>query len=271
MSMGLIRPAAVSSALEPQLANYNSTVVYTQRRLVLDRTEVVIHSDDIYAPVGLLRILQCHTEPKPAASPPHPPLTPLVLPPAGARLLAEAERGKGTAAGEQPLPPSPQLAPGALLLLPRPRVWCQGRQLFVSGFSCPGPATSTPDNAAARQVTLCLEALSRALEAEGSSLEDVVFVHLYLRNVARDFASANAAYCAAHFLAAHPPSRSCVEAPLLLPPGVEVSLDAWALRGSGAAMRGGDFRKRAVLHVRSLSGWAPLCIGPYSQANLLGA
>ena len=42
-----------------------------------------------------------------------------------------------------------------------------------------------------------------------------------------------------------------------------------ALAGSGAAMDTGRFQTRQVLHVKSLSGWAPLCIGPYSQANLL--
>lgn len=232
---------------------------------MLDRTEVVIHSDDIYTPVGLLRILQCHTEPKPSAvassSPSSSPLALLALPPAGARLLAAA----GVPGGNRPLP----LAAPGLPLLPRPRVWRQGRQLFVSGFSCPCPPPLPPGDAAAQQVTLCLEALGRSLAAEGSSLEDVVFVHLYLRHVAQSFAAANAAYCAAPFLAAHPPARACVEAPFLAP-GVEAMLDAWALRGSGAAMRRGDFRERQVLHVRSLSGWAPLCIGPYSQANLLG-
>ena len=25
-----------------------------------------------------------------------------------------------------------------------------------------------------------------------------------------------------------------------------------------------------VLHVKSMSEWAPMCIGPYSQANMLG-
>lgn len=31
---------------------------------VLDQTEVVIHSDDMFAPVALLRVLKCHAEPK---------------------------------------------------------------------------------------------------------------------------------------------------------------------------------------------------------------
>lgn len=28
-------------------------------------------------------------------------------------------------------------------------------------------------------------------------------------------------------------------------------------------------KRREVLHVKSLSEWAPLCIGPYSQANII--
>ncbi|CAN0532556.1 unnamed protein product, partial [Ectocarpus sp. 12 AP-2014] len=34
------------------------------RKLVLDETMVVNHSDDMFAPVGLLRVVKCHTEPK---------------------------------------------------------------------------------------------------------------------------------------------------------------------------------------------------------------
>lgn len=31
---------------------------------VLDETAVVNHSDDMFAPVGLLRVVKCHSEPK---------------------------------------------------------------------------------------------------------------------------------------------------------------------------------------------------------------
>ena len=59
-----------------------------------------------------------------------------------------------------------------------------------------------------------------------------------------------------------------------LPHGVEVALSASFLRGSYAAMQSKALSPllnhhpvRQVLHVKSLSQWAPLCIGPYSQAN----
>ncbi|CAB1108934.1 unnamed protein product [Ectocarpus sp. CCAP 1310/34] len=49
-------------------------------------------------------------------------------------------------------------------------------------------------------------------------------------------------------------------------------LDLVALRGSGEALakEGAACAQRQVLHVRSISSWAPVCIGPYCQANTLG-
>lgn len=46
-----------------------------------------------------------------------------------------------------------------------------------------------------------------------------------------------------------------------------VALDAVFLKGSHAAVTNGLGNVRQVLHVQSVSEWAPLCIGPYSQAN----
>ncbi|CAN0334056.1 unnamed protein product, partial [Hapterophycus canaliculatus] len=72
------------------------------------------------------------------------------------------------------------------------------------------------------------------------------------------------------FQGENPPSRSCVAVPL--PPGCFVMLDVIALRGSGEALarEGAACSQRQVLHVRSISSWAPVCIGPYCQANTLG-
>ena len=56
-------------------------------------------------------------------------------------------------------------------------------------------------------------------------------------------------------------------------------LDAYAVRssGAGASCNGAVDDKfhnglsRDVLYVRSLSEWAPVCIGPYSQSNTIRA
>ncbi|CAN0159193.1 unnamed protein product [Ectocarpus sp. 4 AP-2014] len=83
------------------------------------------------------------------------------------------------------------------------------------------------------------------------------------------FSAVNEEYCK-WFEGENPPSRSCVSVPL--PPGCFVMLDLVALRGSGEALakEGAACAQRQVLHVRSISSWAPVCIGPYCQANTLG-
>ncbi|KAG5176959.1 hypothetical protein JKP88DRAFT_202739 [Tribonema minus] len=214
------------------------------RRLVLDETEVVMHSDDMFAPVALLRVVRCSTADKMAeererdaqamASIGHPDL----------RAAAELEQLLADSSGH----------------------------IHVSSITCPPDslpsATSAGDAAAAAaaQAIAALRALAAALAAHDASLADVVFVHLYLADMAH-FAAVNAAYAAAFEpAAAAPPSRACVQA--RLPPPYAVMLDCVAQRGSAPRPRG-PAQDRATLLVRSLSPWAPVCIGPYSQANCL--
>ena len=68
---------------------------------------------------------------------------------------------------------------------------------------------------------------------------------------------------------ANPPSRSCVSIPL--PRGVAVAADVMFLQGSMFNMTNNPINtlQRKVLHVQSVSTWAPLCIGPYSQAQTI--
>lgn len=265
---------------------------FFKRRLVLDDTEVVIHSDDVYTPVGLLHIHRCHAEFKEESSPTetskgNEPNRCLVLPLEVAIVRSLADGGPSTSAeslGSQACAVAPGKRARKWRIRPQPHVWRQGRVLNISGYCVPTPrihfqgADSSTHGEAAGQMRLCLEGVQRVLLEHGLSLHDVVVVHLYLRSMA-SFAAVNAEYCRAPFHPHHPPSRSCVELPLARPyddeeacrrwEEVEVLLDVMALAGSGAAMDAGSFQPRQVLHVKSLSGWAPVCIGPYSQANLL--
>ena len=70
-------------------------------------------------------------------------------------------------------------------------------------------------------VTAADRAPSAELRKHGVSLQDALFVHLYLASMA-DFPAANAAF-ARHFAAVNPPARACVEA--CLPPGSPVAVD----------------------------------------------
>lgn len=96
------------------------------------------------------------------------------------------------------------------------------------------------------------------------TLEDVCFVHLYVRDM-DSFAQLNTAY-ARFFGQRMPPSRSCVEVAAL---PARVLVDCVGVRGSGESKLLATRVVRDVLHVTSLSAWAPNCIGPYSQANIL--
>jgi len=122
--------------------------------------------------------------------------------------------------------------------------------------------------------------------------KDVVFVHLYLSSISH-FSQINSFYKET-FGTILPPSRSCVAVGKnVLPNGRRVMMDCLVQRGSGEYMRiapdvklealttlsvgNQKFIKehkanlhhklRSTLHVQSVSHWAPICVGPYSQAN----
>ena len=277
---------------------------FFRKRIVLDEVEVVMHSDDVYAPVGLLEIRKCHTKEKEkevGGRWEEVSLSSSILTPAcgGERLrelLMVAARGENGGDGEcdsSKLTSRIGRRKQAGYLRPLPHTWRQGRQLNISGLCVPTSIVTTTNEdggvekaataatTAATQMKLCLDLLQHTLHSQGLSLHDVVFVHLYLRHIST-FAAVNAIYCQAPFHPSHPPSRSCVQVPFAPPPPpsskhtpthththIEVMLDAMALAGSGGSMDEGRFQDRQVLLVKSLSGWAPLCIGPYSQANTL--
>ena len=103
-----------------------------------------------------------------------------------------------------------------------------------------------------------LKRVQATLAVEEMTLEDAVFVQLYLNDM-RLFAAANRVYCA-FFPNRDPPSRACIQ----LSQTSSCTISILALRkakASGASKR--------VLHVQSISHWAPSCIGPYSQATSL--
>lgn len=125
--------------------------------------------------------------------------------------------------------------------------------------------------------------LKTALETHQATPQDVMFVHLYLSEISH-FATINAHY-QKFFGILLPPSRSCVAVGSgVLPGGRRVLLDCMIQIGSGEYIRSSGStsnpytiaahatttsRLRDVLHVQSISHWAPVCVGPYSQVNTL--
>ncbi|BDA44893.1 probable diphthine-ammonia ligase at N-terminal half [Coccomyxa sp. Obi] len=117
---------------------------------------------------------------------------------------------------------------------------------------CNADSGLNPGQRVQRALHAALDAIERELASHGLSLAAALFVHLYLARM-EDFGAANAAY-GHHFPAVSPPARACVQAQL--PPGVDLMVDVLLTH---------DVALRRVLHVQSISCWAPSCIGPYSQ------
>jgi diphthine-ammonia ligase len=280
------------------------------KRLVLDKTVLVMHSDDMFAPVGLLQVVQCHAEPKQdAAAADDAAALGAVLcadETAAGELLAcrteiaddvdddIADSIAATATTMNGSSVSTAQQPAALQWLPH--VYESSAHLHVSAVMCPSVVTTAADSftAAAAQMTQCFALLTAALAQYSCDLHDIVFTHLYLADMGH-FAAVNAAYSAAFAATTStssstdsssssssssseaaaaertPPSRCCVQA--ALPAPCLVMLDCIAQRSSGSALlhSAADVSDRGALHVRSLSSWAPLCVGPYSQANTLAS
>ena len=213
---------ALSPPLSPPLS-----LATTQ---VLDETVVVTHSDDMFAPVGLLRVIKCHTEPKaPLDAAPSAMAAAGTWAPdehgaenseapveggdtvdpqaAGAAEVVAADVDSSQAAGvvgDAPCSGSTkrQGAPAAACL--SSSLCClpyvhegSGGLVYLSGIRAARPAGDAKvaaEEVAARQTADCLRAARAGLDGAGVSFRDVCFVHLYLRDMGH-FSAVNEEYC----------------------------------------------------------------------------
>eukprot|EP00258_Populus_trichocarpa_P022875 XP_024438894.1 diphthine--ammonia ligase isoform X1 [Populus trichocarpa] len=109
-------------------------------------------------------------------------------------------------------------------------------------------------------LAVVLKHIESQLAGYGFGWEHVLYIHLYIADM-NEFATVNETYV--RFITQEKcpfgvPSRSTIELPLL-----QASLG----RAYIEVLVANDSSKN-VLHVQSISSWAPSCIGPYSQATL---
>uniref|UniRef100_A0A6M2E9K7 Diphthine--ammonia ligase n=1 Tax=Populus davidiana TaxID=266767 RepID=A0A6M2E9K7_9ROSI len=109
-------------------------------------------------------------------------------------------------------------------------------------------------------LAVVLKHIESQLAGYGFGWEHVLYIHLYIADM-NEFATVNETYV--RFITQEKcpfgvPSRSTIELPLL-----QASLG----RAYIEVLVANDNSKN-VLHVQSISSWAPSCIGPYSQATL---
>ncbi|XP_075359165.1 diphthine--ammonia ligase isoform X3 [Mycteria americana] len=107
-------------------------------------------------------------------------------------------------------------------------------------------------------------ALRANMTSEGLKLKDIILVHLYMKSM-KDFNVINSVYVTEFDLC--PPARVCVET--LLPDGVLFCIDCLAHKYD-IAMDDVLHDEKLVMHVQSISHWAPASIGPYSQSIKVG-
>jgi diphthine-ammonia ligase len=246
---------------------------FRRGRIVLEGWDVAMHSPDAVAPVGVLQ-------------------------PAAFRVERKGGGGNGGGASDgdgavpeaavvevprdwqpPPLAAAPvSAAPPADTDAAPPPVAVRAGARHAHVLCAPVAAGDGPPgaNGTAAAVHAALRAIGAALPGLGLTWDDSLFVHLYLSDMAQ-FAAANAAYCK-HLPRLSPPSRACVQLPLLgdAPLAVDVlfvrrcpqeTSTGRRRRARRARRKGGEAAQmqRRVLHVQSVSDWAPSCIGPYSQ------
>ncbi|XP_031382679.1 diphthine--ammonia ligase isoform X1 [Punica granatum] len=232
--------------------------LFINARIVLEEFQIVLHSPDSIAPVGILHPLAFQLEDKAESSllVIHPGADDLYHKRTG--LVYEVQddgldgcEGKCESLGDAT----------ALVDATEDRLRISVKQKTQFSISC---CLQDPCEASTAGLQEDLKDVLGKIEARlvcyGLHWKDVFYIHLYIANM-DEFAVANDTYVKFITQDNCPfgvPSRSTIEVPLS-----QVGLGKAYIEVLVAS----DESKR-VLHVQSISCWAPSCIGPYSQATL---
>lgn len=107
------------------------------------------------------------------------------------------------------------------------------------------------------ELGLLLSTVEKSLHFKGLTWGNVVYIRLFLEDMA-SFGSANEVYVK-HITELKcekgVPSRCCMQ----------VCLPEAGMGGVLVEVTAASYSSKQVLHVQSISCWAPSCIGPYSQ------
>ncbi|KAF1603096.1 UNVERIFIED_CONTAM: Diphthine--ammonia ligase, partial [Eudyptes robustus] len=233
-----------------------------KKKIVVDSAKVVVHSADAFAPVAYLRFLKLHLENKGESS---------------GTFMVNSCSCEESCNDDDIFPSSEEDEPQKNI----PVIWkslkhysldftktfgSSGRSLsgyqWFSGITAHFlPSKGKNAQEAAREAFSSLRA---NMNSEGLKLKDIVLFHLYMKSM-KDFNVINSVYVTEFDLC--PPARVCVET--LLPDGVLFRIDCLAHKYD-IAMDDVLRDEKLVMHVQSISHWAPANIGPYSQSIKVG-
>ncbi|CAM6112575.1 unnamed protein product [Calypogeia fissa] len=225
--------------------------LFKNAKIVLDEFTIRLHSPDTIAPVGVLHPTKFHLEYK--SQDRDPGLTEMLFEVADDFLANNIISETEVAASPTRSMPYQQTPVKSELLTNVIRQ----RHGFVA-ISCRQKSVR-PYKETQCQLGVLLAEIENQLQLEQLSWADVLYVHLYLNDM-KEFSKANEIYV--QYITEKEsvrgvPSRCCVELPLEKAGMGHVMVEILATTDSS----------KKVLHVQSISSWAPCCIGPYSQAT----
>ncbi|XP_074145314.1 diphthine--ammonia ligase isoform X1 [Sminthopsis crassicaudata] len=231
-----------------------------KKKVVVDSSEVVLHSADAFAPVAYLRFLELHLEEKQLTSPDK-------LFAINCSCETECNEDHIPVIAEdniqyEILPPTWKSSHPPPLFQYSEKSECSVKS--PSGYqwiSCITASFLPSEQESISNVAVeAFSSLQAVINAKGLESKDIILVYMYVRNM-EDFSAINSAYMKMFDLC--PPTRVCVE--VLLPDGLLFSVDCLAHKTNKLIAEVLPCSKE-VMHVQSISHWAPANIGPYSQA-----
>jgi uncharacterized protein (TIGR00290 family) len=146
--------------------------------------------------------------------------------------------------------------------------------ISITLSAAPGTSPTTSSGADALSYALGTIA-TKEIAAHQLTWEDAVFVHLYISSMS-DFGLINTTY-AKYLPSIDPPARATVQLQTRKhhdkeeeeKEEVQLSVDIIFTNKGTAKNNNSSTSTKKVLHVQSISEWAPSCIGPYAQAVMV--
>ncbi|CAI9761094.1 unnamed protein product [Fraxinus pennsylvanica] len=232
--------------------------LFKNARIVLDKYQVVLHSSDHIAPVGVLHPLAFHLEKKLES------VSPSDIDGSDEVTVGEMDSvyevlGDGNNLGEVSIQEASLNSNLTLDIKQRLRI-SKSKKDDTFSISCWLQDACNTSGDLREDPKAVLMKIEMLLVEYNCSWENVLYIHLYVPNM-NDFSVANETYV--KFISQEKcrycvPSRSTIELPLM-----QVGLGR-----AYVEVLVSDGHIKNVLHVQSISCWAPSCIGPYSQGNL---
>ncbi|CAN1234007.1 Diphthine--ammonia ligase [Linum perenne] len=230
--------------------------LFVNARIVLDEFQILLHSPDSIAPVGVLHPSKFHLERKRDSVSGNDSIPESCQKEGGIVIEVQGDCPEETDTICQPV------ASDTVSVLHLDDRLCISRTRKNNTFSisCWLQDSSRTSAGLKEDLTTILKHIESQIAVYGFGWGHVLYIHLYIADM-NEFASANETYVAFITQEKCPfgvPSRSTIELPL----------GQAALGKAYVEVLVANDNSKNVLHVQSISSWAPSCIGPYSQATL---